>query len=178
MNRLGSSLSRVGPLVCSCVGLCVGAGGCVSTGPEIKQFKPPEESVMPRHVMIARRGELDTDLDGFIDGVIVEAYFFNNDRQDAGADQPFHRDGTLSFKLFGPGQELLCEGEFNAATMARSQTSGQFGPAYGLVINFAARGYEDVRDRTAGRMDFEFMPSAQPERRAFGSAQVRLGPEF
>ena len=174
MNRVGFIVFVIACLLA----LGVSSVGCATSGPAIKEFEPPDESVMPRHVMVARRGELDSDMDGFIDGVIVEAYFFNNDREDPGADQPFYRDGTLTFKLFGPGQELLCEGEFDPATMARSQTAGQFGPSYGLVINFAVRGYEDVRDRIAARMDFEFVPVADPDRRAFGSAPVRLGPAF
>lgn len=147
-------------------------------GPEVKQFAPPPDDVMPRRVLIVKRGEADSDLDSYIDGVLVEVYLFNSDRTDAGADQPFHRDGSLAFKVFGPEAELLCEGTFDAANMARSQADGFFGPGYGLRIDFASRGYADVRDRTAARMDFEFTPTANPEQRAFGSTQVRLGPVF
>jgi len=127
--------------------------------------------------MVARRGESDADLDGYIDGVIVEIYFFNNNRPAPGSDQPFHRDGLLKFRLLAD-QEVLCEGEFDAGTMARSEMSAGFGPGYGLVINFAARGYDDRRDRTGARLDFEFVPEADPDQRSFGSAPVRLGPVF
>ena len=133
---------------------------------------------MPRHVLIAKRAEADADLDSFIDGVFVDVYFFNNNRDTPDADQPFHRDGRLSFKLYGPEQELLCEGEFGPSTMAQSETEGGFGPAYSLLINFTSRGYEDVRDRAAARLDIAFTPTAEPEQKAFGSTQIRLGPMF
>jgi hypothetical protein len=153
--------------------------GCVvGGGQEVKQFAPPPPDVMPRRVLIVKRGEADSDLDSYIDGVLVEVYLFNSDRTDEGADQPFHRDGKLAFKLFGPEAEVLCEGEFDAATMARSQAAGFFGPGYGLRIDFSSRGYADIRDRTAARLDVEFTPTADPEQRAFGSTQIRLGPVF
>ncbi|MEQ8845699.1 MAG: hypothetical protein RIB58_12675 [Phycisphaerales bacterium] len=152
--------------------------GCVGSRGGVKQFAPPDSSVMPRRVLVVKRGETDFDMDSFIDGVLVEVYLFNNDRGGDAADQPFHRAGTLSFKVFGPGSELLCEGEFDPLTMTQSESTGFFGSGYGLRINFAARGYEDVRERTAARMDFEFTPQAAPDERAFGSTQVRLGPVF
>ncbi|NRA56558.1 MAG: hypothetical protein HRU13_00310 [Phycisphaerales bacterium] len=133
---------------------------------------------MPRRILVAKRGEIDSDLDGFIDGVLVEVYLFNRDREGDAADQPFHRDGVLTFQVFGPGQELLCEGRFEAETMRRSESTKGVGPGYALLINFGVRGYEDVRDRVGARMDFEFVPDAEPESRAFGSTQVRLGPTF
>ena len=153
-------------------------GGCVSRGSGIKTFAPPPSDVMPRRVLVVKRGEVDADFDSFIDGIMVEVYLFNNDRQDEGADQPFHRAGTLAFKLYGPQSELLCEGEFEAPTMARSEAEGFFGSGYGLQILFGPRGYEDVRDRVGARMDFEFIPSADPDARAYGSTQIRLGPMF
>lgn len=158
--------------------LAAGLAGCRAPGPQIKKFAPPPEDVMPRRVLIVKRGETDLDLDSYIDGVLVEVYLFNNDRADDGADQPFHRRGTLNFKVFGPEAEVLCEGSFDAAAMADAEATGFFGPGYGLQIHFSARGYEDVRDRIGARMDFEFVPAANPEQRAFGSTQVRLGPVF
>lgn len=172
-------MCRLGLLAFVLGGLMLGiAGGCASRGPEIKAFAPPPPGVMPRRILVVKRGEIDTKLNSYIDGVLVEVYFFNNDRDDGGADQPFHRDGSLAFKLFGPQGELLCEGEFDAATMAASQSTAYIGPGYKLQIRFAPRGYEDVRERTAARMDFEFIPKANPDRRAFGSTQIRLGPMF
>ena len=162
------------------LGLACGlAAGCAfGGGAQIKEFAPPPPDVMPRHVLIAKRGEADADLDSFIDGVFVDIYFFNNNRDAPDADQPFHRDGTLAFKLYGPEQELLCEGEFGPSTMSQSETEGGFGPAYSLLINFTTRGYEDVRDRTPARLDVEFTPTAAPEQKSFGSTQIRLGPVF
>lgn len=160
------------------VTLIAGVAGCASPGTRIKKFAPPPEDVMPRRVLIVKRGETDLDLDSYIDGVLVEVYLFNNDRADDGADQPFHRRGTLNFKVFGPDAEVLCEGSFDAASMSDAEATGFFGPGYGLQIHFSARGYEDVRDRVGARMDFEFVPAANPEQRAFGSTQVRLGPVF
>ena len=158
--------------------LLVGFGACAVPGPDIKRFAPPPDDVMPRRVLIVKRGETDLDLNSYIDGVLVEVYLFNNDRADEGADQPFHRRGTLNFKVFGPEAEVLCEGSFDAAAMADAEATGFFGPGYGLQIHFAARGFEDVRDRVGARMDFEFVPAADPSQRAFGSTQVRIGPVF
>ncbi len=158
--------------------LAVFSGGCAIHDRGIKKFAPPAADVMPRRVLIVKRGETDLDLNGYIDGVLVEVYLFNNDRTDEGADQPFHRTGSLAFKVFGPNAEVMCEGEFNAATLSDAQATGFFGPGYGLQIHFAARGYVDVRDRAGARMDFEFTPTGDPTSRAFGSTQVRLGPVF
>ena len=154
-----------------------GAVGCAG-GSGITTFAPPDASVMPRRILVGKRGEIDSDLDGFIDGVLVEVHFFNRDREGDAADQPFHRDGVLTFQVFGPGQEMLCEGRFEADTMRRSESTKGIGPGYALLINFGGRGYEDVRERVAARMDFEFVPEGNPESRAFGSTQVRLGPTF
>lgn len=152
--------------------------GCAGGDPLIKKFPPPPDDVMPRRIIVMKRGEFDQDLNSYIDGVLIEAYLINNDRTDEGADQPFHRDGTLAFKLFGPEGELFCEGEFTPAIMAKSESTAFIGPGYALQIMFGPRGYEDVRDRMAARMDFEFTPTAAPEQKAFGSTQVRLGPMF
>lgn len=170
-------IARVATLVLLCCALLLPVG-CASSGPEIKKFAPPPDDVMPRRVLIVKRGETDLDLDSYIDGVLVEVYLFNNDREDDGADQPFHRQGAMHFKVFGPEAEVLCEGSFDAAAMADAESTGFFGPGYGLQIHFSARGYEDIRDRTGARMDFEFIPTAEPDKRAYGSTQVRLGPVF
>lgn len=163
------------------VSIVLGAGagaGCASNYPLIKKFPPPPDDVMPRRIIVMKRGEFDQDVNSYIDGVLVEAYLINNDRPGEGADQPFHRDGTLAFRLFDSDGGLFCEGEFTPAIMARSEADALLGPGYALQIMFGPRGYEDVRDRMAARMDFEFTPSAAPEQKAFGSTQVRLGPMF
>ena len=134
--------------------------------------------VRPGRVLGAKRGESDSDLDGFMEGVVVGVDLFNRDREGGAAEQPFQRDGVLTFQVFGPGQGLLCEGRFEADTTRRSESTKGVGPGYALLINFGVRGYEDVRDRVGARMDFEFVPDADPESRAFGSTQVRLGPTF
>ncbi len=179
--RTAASLASASCMVFAIV-FGAGAGaGCASNGPAIKKFAPPPEDVMPRRVIVMKRGEFDQDLNSYIDGVLIEAYLINNDRPGDGADQPFHRDGTLAFRLFDAGGELLCEGEFTPAIMARSERTEAdtlLGPGYALQIMFGPRGYEDIRDRMAARMDFEFTPTAAPEQKAFGSTQVRLGPMF
>ncbi|MEQ8318608.1 MAG: hypothetical protein RIE77_03520 [Phycisphaerales bacterium] len=176
-----SRVARVALVSCivATIVLAAGAGsGCVSDGPPIKKFAPPPDDVMPRRIIVMKRGEFDQDLDSYIDGVLVEAYLLNNDRTGEGADQPFLRDGTLKFRLFDADGTLFCEGEFSPAVMARSESDALLGPGYALQIMFGPRGYDDVRDRMAARMDFEFTPSAAPEQKAFGSTQVRLGPMF
>jgi hypothetical protein len=145
------------------------AGGCASGDRSgIKKFAPPPEDVMPRRLMVAKHSEIDTDSNGYIDGVLVSVYFFNYDRPGPGAEQPFHRDGTLRFELFGPGGEVLCKGQFDEQTMARSASTQRIGPGYALKIDFKPRGFEDVLERTGARMDFEFTPAADPEKRSFG----------
>ncbi|GIW73990.1 MAG: hypothetical protein KatS3mg103_0512 [Phycisphaerales bacterium] len=164
--------------VAGLLGVCALVPGCATGQGGIRRFPPPPEDVMPRRVLVVKRGETDLDLDGYIDGVLVEVYLFNNDRQDEGADQPFHRRGELRFRLVGPQAETFCEGTFDAQAMADAQITGLLGPGYGLQIHFGARGYEDLRDRVAARMDVEFVPTSKPDSRAFGSTQIRLGPVF
>lgn len=133
---------------------------------------------MPRRVMVVKHSEMDTNSNGYIDGVLVTVYFFNYDRPGPGEEQPFHRDGSLRFQLYGTGGEVLCEGEFDTQIMARSAVSRDIGPGYALLIDFGPRGYDDVRERVGARMDFGFTPTANPEARSFGSTQIRLGPLF
>ncbi|UYV11800.1 MAG: hypothetical protein NCW75_10880 [Phycisphaera sp.] len=152
--------------------------GCAHGEGRIKKFPPPAADVMPRRVMVVKHSEIDSSSNGYIDGVLVTVYFFNYDRPGPGEEQPFHRDGVLRFNLFGQGAEVLCEGEFDVQTMARSAVVRDIGPGYALLIDFGPRGYDDVRERLGARMDFEFVPSADPETRSFGSTQIRLGPLF
>lgn len=154
------------------------AGGCARRENPIKKFPPPAADVMPRRVVVAKHSEIDVNSNGYIDGVLVSVYLFNSDRPGPGAEQPFQRDGSLRFQLYGVGGEVLCEGEFDAETMSRSADVRTIGPGYALKINFGPRGYDDVRDRRGARMDFEFTPTAEPEKRSFGSTQIRLGPLF
>lgn len=154
------------------------AGGCYRGESQIKKFPPPAADIMPRRVMVAKHSEIDVNSNGYIDGVLVSVYFFNYDRPGPGAEQPFQRDGALRFQLYGEGGEVLCEGEFDAQTMARSADIRNIGPGYALKIDFGPRGYEDIRERLGARMDFEFTPTADPETRSFGSTQIRLGPLF
>lgn len=153
-------------------------GGCAQGGPGIKKFPPPPADVMPRRVMAVKHSEIDANSNGYIDGVAVRVYFFNYDRPGPGKEQPFHRDGSLQFYLYGQDGEVLCEGEFDRQIMERSSVEGEIGPGYALLIEFGARGYDDVRERVGARMDFGFTPTAQPESQSFGSTQIRLGPLF
>lgn len=154
------------------------AGGCARGGPNIKKFPPPAADVMPRRVMVVKHREIDANSNGYIDGVTVTVYFFNYDRPGPGEEQPFHRDGSLRFQLFGQGGEILCEGQFDHQIMERSSVDRDIGPGYALLIDFGPRGFDDVRERLGARMDFEFTPTAEPETRSFGSTQLRLGPLF
>lgn len=158
--------------------LLVGSACAGRGGPITRTFPPPPADLMPRRVMVAKNSEIDVDANAYIDGVLVTVYFFNPDRPDPGSEQPFYRDGTLRFQLFGTQGEVLCEGHFTPEIMAKSQRDQNFGPGYSLQINFGPRGYADVRERIAARLDFEFVPTADPERRSFGSTAVRLGPMF
>lgn len=152
--------------------------GCAGGGSNIKTFAPPPADVMPRRVMAVKHSEIDANSNGYIDGVAVTVYFFNYDRPGPGEEQPFHRDGSLRFQVYGQGGEVLCEGEFDAHIMARSAVEREIGLGYALLIDFGPRGYDDVRERLGARMDFEFTPIAAPETRSFGSTQIRLGPLF
>lgn len=154
------------------------AGGCTQGDPRIKKFAPPAATVMPRRVMVVKHSEIDTNSNGYIDGVLVTVYFFNYDRPGPGEEQPFHRDGSLRFQLFGQDGEVLCEGQFDQQVMARSAVERDIGPGYALLIDFGPRGYDDVRERVGARMDFEFTPSASPQTLSYGSTQIRLGPLF
>lgn len=162
------------------LGLLLLMASCANTGSGslTRKFPAPPADLMPRRVMVAKHSEIDVDANGYIDGVLVTVYFFNPDRPPPGSEQPFHRDGTLKFQLFGPQGEVLCSGQFSPEIMAKSQDVQAFGPGYPLQINFGPRGYADVRERIGARLDFEFVPTADPERRSFGSTQVRLGPMF
>ncbi|MCW5756406.1 MAG: hypothetical protein KIT54_04130 [Phycisphaeraceae bacterium] len=143
-----------------------------------RKFPMPPADLMPRRVMVAKHSEIDVDGNGYIDGVLVTVYYFNPDRPPPGSEQPFHRDGTLKFQLVGPQGEVLCEGQFSPEIMAKSRSDQAFGPGYPIQIQFGSRGYADVRERVGARLDFEFLPKADPERRSFGSTQIRLGPMF
>jgi len=154
------------------------AGGCAQGGPEIKKFPPPAADVMPRRVMVVKHSEIDANSNGYIDGVAVTVYLFNYDRPGPGEEQPFHRDGSLRFQLFGQGGEVLCEGQFDQQIMARSAIEREIGLGYALLIDFGPRGYDDVRQRLGARMDFAFTPTASSDTQSFGSTQIRLGPLF
>ncbi len=173
IRSLRSTLVLVAVFGLGAVGGCVAGGGS-----NIKKFAPPPEDVMPRRLMVAKHSEIDTDSNAYIDGVLVSVYFFNYDREGPGAEQPFHRDGTLRFELYGAEGEVLCKGHFDEQTMARSASDQRIGPGYALKIDFKPRGYDDVRERVGARMDFEFTPSTDPEKRSFGSTLIRLGPLY